>query len=405
MRSDQNKSGTLIQLRLRSMLRLENDELPASCPFSFRCLNKSLYLIRENDGFGEYPNIYAKVCTANGSTVIVLSDTGCATEVKNPDYHSVVTPRAPEYWNLRTVLEMTINPGGRFPYLVMTTHCHYDHIMGIGKLIEGGANVTVLSSAYDRSFIDPWEHLRDHSLAPALHLKAPHYTIGLWAHDEQHIKYSVSDSGTNMDTGFITLQTPGHTPDSLSWYDTSCRLICVGDSIYETTSRDTKTSKWGPEPRIPIIFVEYSNLGMWWKSLAKVLHFVRTRNAEIEHPLELGRHSQRVSICAGHATTTSPDAEAYLLSIRAFVSRILRDEVPKKSLPDSPSGSKDVWYWDDELQSGEEPGSKEEGEKAAYNWAVQSPKRIIDEGRAQIPREEWSSSPKRTTVPGVEVNC
>ena len=329
------------------------------------------------------------------STVIVLSDTGCATNVRNPDYQTPMVPQAPEYWNLRTVLELTINPDGRFPYLVMTTHCHYDHIMGIGLLDR--STTTVLSSAYDRSFIDPWEHLRDHSLAPALHLQAPRYSIGLWADDEQHIEYPTSKSSTKIDTGFIALQTPGHTPDSLSWYDTSSRLICVGDSIYETTSHDTKNSKWGPEPRIPIIFVEHSDLKMWWRSLAKVLHFVQKENAEEES--ELGKDTRRVAICAGHATASSPDAEAYLLSIRTFMSRILRDEVPKKRLQDSPSGSKDVWYWDDALATEGKTASRIEGEEAEFEWTVRSPKRIISEGRAQIPKDEWSNPPGRTTVP------
>ena len=49
------------------MLRLEEDRLPASCPFSLRRLNKSLYLIRENDAYEEYPNIYAKICTTQAN--------------------------------------------------------------------------------------------------------------------------------------------------------------------------------------------------------------------------------------------------------------------------------------------------------------------------------------------------
>ncbi|OAP56154.1 hypothetical protein AYL99_09333 [Fonsecaea erecta] len=326
--------------------------VPAACPYTIEviqtsgCTNSKTYLIREFDRYGEFPHIYAKICGSpsssatlsshspglghsnvcwapgsEGDRVIILSDTGCGTET--PRHHSSAPPaqkshgRAePEVWNIRTFLEYTINPGGRIPYLIMTTHCHYDHIMGIGKLpptstaprprdlltTESAARppTTVLSSSYGKSFITPYANLQDHSLCDKLGLQAPRYDVGIWAQDMSRVVFTPpttisSPSPCNTDpslwptlpTSIITtsltiLHTPGHTPDSLSWYDADLRLLCVGDSFYVKETSATHDAKWGPEPPMPVIFDLESDLGQWWRSLKKVLDFVRARNAEFE---------------------------------------------------------------------------------------------------------------------------
>ncbi|ETI23968.1 hypothetical protein G647_05775 [Cladophialophora carrionii CBS 160.54] len=312
--------------------------IPASCPFTIQeirlnGITKSYtYLIRERDEYGEYPHIYAKICSAPGSStspneyvyrhysysrylkggdfenkpetsskVIVLSDSGCGSEVPNassatsslsyPAYdggQGPYTNRAqPEVWNIRTFLEYTINPGGRIPYLVMTTHCHYDHIMGIGKLLSSSTSTTVLSSSHAYSYVSPYAQLQNHSLCNTLNLNAPKYDVGIWADDLSRVAYSprlgasALSVGNRIPTPFTILHTPGHTPDSLSWYDSELRLLCVGDSFYAKETSSTRDGKWGREPAMPVMFNLDSDLTEWWRSVDKVLQFVRERNKEV----------------------------------------------------------------------------------------------------------------------------
>jgi glyoxylase-like metal-dependent hydrolase (beta-lactamase superfamily II) len=305
--------------------------VPASCPFTIQDIQlngiakSNTYLIRERDAYGEFPHIYAKICSAPRSAsspntyayrnysysrylngcdfenkpeasckVIVLSDTGCGTEVPNTSFSEYggregqYSPRAqPEVWNIRTFLEYTINPGGRIPYLVMTTHCHYDHIMGIAKLLSASTSTTVLTSSHAKPFISPYANLQKHSLCNTLNLNAPKYDVGIWADDFSHVAYTPTSGpspvsmGATILTPFTILHTPGHTPDSLSWYDSHLRLLCVGDSFYAKESSTTREAKWGSEPAMAVIFNLESDLKDWWMSLDKVLQFVRVRNREV----------------------------------------------------------------------------------------------------------------------------
>lgn len=338
---------------------MANDEpfsIPNSCPYTISRLDvdsttsSSTWLIREHDQYGEYPHIYAKICRARNLTpsisshdkyenktpsfttsndteryhdkVIILSDTGCGTETPNaPRPAEHIKPTAsetsrpePEVWNLGTFLEYTLNPGGRIPYLVMTTHCHYDHIMGLWKLpatdttqaalreeskaasrILPATTTTVLSSAYRKSFVTPYANLQDHSLCDAMRLHAPRYTVRVWAEDMQRVVYTSSSgsvSSTSPSSGLLPtisiptpltiLHTPGHTPDSLAWYDAETRVICVGDSFYLKQTMTTRAAPWGPEPPMPTMFSLESDLAEWWASTKKILAFVRMKNNELE---------------------------------------------------------------------------------------------------------------------------
>ncbi|KGO47618.1 hypothetical protein PEXP_015050 [Penicillium expansum] len=174
--------------------------------------------------------------------------------------------------------------------------------------------------------------------------------------------YSPSTS-INVPTGITILHTPGHTPDSLTWYDKDSRLLYVGDSFYETKSEDTKECQLEGEMRAPILFEERSHLepggGAWTKS----------------------GPPPRVAISASHVTTTSPDAEPFLFSIRAFMSRILRGEVDTTPLDSGVLPFKDVMVYDDGPQAA---ASKD------FEWIVWAPKRTTEEGVWEIPREELS---------------
>ncbi|KAJ5273894.1 hypothetical protein N7478_009019 [Penicillium angulare] len=377
-----------------------NLHVPAACPFHVRRLNKSIYLFREHDNYGQFPNIYAKICStsdANGTSssptsVIVLSDAGCATSIKNPEYDISKDPSTPKYWNIYTVLKHTINPHGQLPYLVITTHCHFDHILGLGLLPptdsdpqnlhidqRKGPQTTVLSSAHNANHINPWNRICCHSLAKKFNAKCPYYSIGMWATDYQDVIYlaptTTPGSSIKIPTGITIIHTPGHTPDSLTWYDRDSHLICVGDSFYESSSKDTKECELEKSIRAPIIFEERSHLKTWWENLNKVLKFVKTENDRLASQHTGPTTAPCVAIAASHVTTTFPDAVGFLISIREFMARILRGEVPMTPLDSGVLPFEDFMVYDDGLEAG---SSKD------FEWIVWAPRQIIEEGIKEL---------------------
>lgn len=98
--------------------------LPA---FTAHRLTPSTFLIKEwDDIWVEHPFIYAKIVPA--AQTILLLDTGCGGKTDNPDIGLK---------DLRTFIETVpvndnggkpLNPGGKLSYIVVQSHCHYDHI-------------------------------------------------------------------------------------------------------------------------------------------------------------------------------------------------------------------------------------------------------------------------------------
>ncbi|KIK63111.1 hypothetical protein GYMLUDRAFT_41424 [Collybiopsis luxurians FD-317 M1] len=102
-------------------------------------LSSSTFLIKEfDDIYAEHPHIYAIIIPKFESTgvissaptgTILLIDTGCGGASNDPNI---------EITNLREFIETVeipdnggrpLNGGhGRMNYIVVTTHCHYDHI-------------------------------------------------------------------------------------------------------------------------------------------------------------------------------------------------------------------------------------------------------------------------------------
>jgi glyoxylase-like metal-dependent hydrolase (beta-lactamase superfamily II) len=90
-------------------------------------LTPSTFLIKEfDDIFSEHPHIYVKL-VPSANTVLVI-DTG--TGGKSNDHDVEVT-------SLRQFIETVqvtdndnrpLNEGRNMKYVVVTTHCHYDHI-------------------------------------------------------------------------------------------------------------------------------------------------------------------------------------------------------------------------------------------------------------------------------------
>lgn len=123
--------------------------------------------------------------------------------------------------------------------------------------------------------------------------------------------------------------------------------------------------------RVPILFEERSHLLTWWRSLDKVLEFVKGENARFTSRHTGNGPPPRLAISASHVTTTFPDAEPFLLSIRRFMARILRREVPSTPLASGRLPFKDVMAYDD---------GPEAAPQKDFEWIVWAPKRIIEEG-------------------------
>lgn len=94
--------------------------------FVARQINHSTFLIVEDDSYSEQPYIYVKVYPYH----LLITDTGCN------------SPRckSPEITSLRQFLEtcslsvnngQALNPQGKRRYVIICSHCHYDHILGI----------------------------------------------------------------------------------------------------------------------------------------------------------------------------------------------------------------------------------------------------------------------------------
>ena len=101
---------------------------------------------------------------------------------------------------------------------------------------------------------------------------------------------------------------------------------------------------------------------------------------------------KRVTLSAAHVTSSTPALNA-LHAIRAFVARILRDEVPFAEL-ETNRGER-TGLWDDALSEATEAQEvgEDDGELGKeLTFSVKAPLRIIEEGRRKIPRKEWEAA-------------
>ena len=263
-------------------------------------LNATTFVIHENDKYGEHPFIYVKIY--NDPRLVVLSDTGCGGGDKNRDH----------YHNLKNYIEtypVAVNDGkplspveAERKYLIICTHCHYDHILGLKHFQT--SSTRILASSFDRSFIE--ENLPVHSLCKFLDVPTPEYTISCWADDLEHLWLD----GQPLDLQI--LHTPGHTPDELAWYDDQERHLYVGDSFYERIAKDNSYQQ-------PIIFPKEGNWVHYMQSLEKLIQFVEKKDKEPDRTA--------VRIGCGHVTS-SVDGMEILLSVRQLFRDTIAGKVP-----------------------------------------------------------------------------
>jgi glyoxylase-like metal-dependent hydrolase (beta-lactamase superfamily II) len=98
-------------------------EPPSTC-FHCQRLNETTFIIVEDDKWRETPFIYAKIYSA----VIVLFDTGCGGASMDPDVQLKTLRNFIETYPVSANGHKPLNPAAEKEYVVICTHCHYDHI-------------------------------------------------------------------------------------------------------------------------------------------------------------------------------------------------------------------------------------------------------------------------------------
>jgi glyoxylase-like metal-dependent hydrolase (beta-lactamase superfamily II) len=92
----------------------------------FTCsrLNPTTFQIIEDDRWSEQPIIYVKVT----ETTLVLLDTGCGGASKDPDVSLKSLRQFIENYIVPDNDGKPLNLGGEKDYVVICSHCHFDHI-------------------------------------------------------------------------------------------------------------------------------------------------------------------------------------------------------------------------------------------------------------------------------------
>ncbi|EMC99817.1 hypothetical protein BAUCODRAFT_30232 [Baudoinia panamericana UAMH 10762] len=241
---------------------------PPRASFTTKRISQTTFVIQEHDAYGEHPLIYVKISPR--ANVIVLSDTGC-----NAPSDEHLNDR---YTNLRRYLghyPVTDNNGKPLnsqssrKYIIICSHCHFDHTLGIPSFVEDGQTADIVASAAGRDFIE--SDLDTHGLFKYIGKPAPKYTVTKWAQAFERLTYpfhATPDHDGEVDLGITVLHTPGHTPDELAWYDHDEMHLYVGDSFYREG-----------EDGMPIVFPKEGSMIEWVFSMQKLAVFVRAENA------------------------------------------------------------------------------------------------------------------------------
>jgi hypothetical protein len=211
--------------------------------------------------------------------------------------------------------------------------------------------------------------LPTHSLCIYLDVETPEYTVSHWA---SHMSL-LSLSGTSFRIQFLHI--PGHTPDSLAWYDIDEHHLYVGDIFYErklaTSSTVPATEKMTDEARLSldmqgaIIFPdEGANLIQVMSSLDLLLSFVLHQNQELKRQHGLSHDLlPRVKIGCGHLTFDA-DAETMIREVQTLFQGVISGSIPVCGSVDIRDVVYDFWL---------------ESKEARYS--VRAPRHLVQEAR------------------------
>lgn len=328
--------------------------------FTVRRVNASTFAITEDDTYGEHPIIYAKVHPK--APVIILSDTGCDAPSKRS--------KDAKYTHLRHLLEecpveandnKPLNPSCSRSYIVICSHCHFDHIGGISQF----RSASIVASATGDYFV--LKDLPEHSLCKFIGIPTPQYKVTCWAEDSSRLCYTPRSGAVCepaheklfarkdpdlVDLDITIYNTPGHTPDSLAFYDHAERHIYIGDSFYELASPNRHDIVYLG----PIIFPKEGNWITYLESMNRLLRAMRTLNQQRDDGVP------RVKLSAGHSTV-GEDAEDLLSGILWEFDAIIDGKVPVVSEDVIRGEVHCLWHTD------------------KSKWAVRAPRRLCDEAR------------------------
>jgi glyoxylase-like metal-dependent hydrolase (beta-lactamase superfamily II) len=310
--------------------------LPGTSFISKR-VNASTFLIIEDDAYGEQPHIYIKVYLEH----LLITDTGC----NSPRHKNISLVSLRPYLETYPLAQnnnQPLNPGGKKQYIIICSHCHYDHILGISQFLS--ANPLIIASSFDQNFL--LNDLPTHSLCKYIKVPTPKYVISHWA---RHMAFLTLP---NAALRLQFLHIPGHTPDSLAWYDLDEHHLYIGDTFYERKRAkpipglpdDAGQVPGLPATQAAIIFPEEG--GDWiqyMSSLDLLLSFVQHQNGELRR-----RHGYsngalpKVKVGCGHLTYDA-DAEVMILEVRALFERIIARKVPVTSSGEKRGIIHDYW--------------------------------------------------------------
>lgn len=319
---------------------------PATSFISWR-VNESTFLIIEDDSFDERPYIYVKIYPDH----ILITDTGC----NSPRHQARSITSLRQYieeFPLPTNEGQPLNPNGAKKYTIICSHCHYDHILGLPQFLD----TTIIASSYDKDFL-----LKDrshNSLCEDLGIPTPQYHITDWARHLGHIVTSTRPCRIQF------LHVPGHTPDSLAWYDIDEHHLYVGDTFYERRSSICIPGTGFTTRAGAIIFPnEGGNLIEYMASINMLLSFTLFRNKELERQYKGDAVAPRVKVACGH-NTFDADAEEMIREVKDLFERILAGKVSVYESVVVRCAINDFWL---------------ESEDAKYS--VRAPRRLIEDAR------------------------
>ncbi|EPE24533.1 Metallo-hydrolase/oxidoreductase [Glarea lozoyensis ATCC 20868] len=287
--------------------------------FISKRINPSTFLIIEDDSYGEQPYIYVKLYPNH----IFVTDTGCnSPRSSKPSLTSlreyIETIPLPDYDN-----KPLNSPGPtQKQYVIICTHCHYDHILGIPQFLSATPPPLIIASKAGQNFIT--HNLPSHSLCKYIPIPTPKYTVTNW------VDYlsTLSIPGLIQPFRVIFLHTPGHTPDSLSYYDIDTQTLYTGDLFYTRHPTPPTPSIAVPPATGAIIFPVDGNFITYMSTLDLLLSFIRHRNRILKSQAELTPPPVlRVKSCCSHLTY-NVDAETIVEGVKGLFERIIRGEVP-----------------------------------------------------------------------------